>query len=257
MPELVDVEGFRRVARHATERRIEHVDVRDAGVLRGTTERAMRDCLTHRRFGEPWRHGKYLGLPVTETDAALLLHFGMTGSLEWNTDEHRHDRVVFGLDGGELRYRDMRKLTGLRLARDGRELDAVLDELGPDAMSVSREELAQRLGRRRRRLKGALMDQGFLAGLGNLLVDETLWRARLHPRRDTTDLSRSDVSRLHGRMRTVLRHGAEAERVPDRPSWLTGRRDAPDGHCPRCGVHLERGRVDGRSTVWCPHCQPA
>lgn len=257
MPELVDVEGFRRVASHATGRRIDEVDVRDTGVLRGTTERALRDCLSKRRFGEPWRHGKYLGLPVKGTDAALLVHFGMTGSLHWNADGHRHDRVVLGLDGGELRYRDMRKLTGLRLARDGSEIDAVLDELGPDAMSVSREELAQRLGKRRRRLKGALMDQGIVAGLGNLMVDETLWRARLAPQRETTDLSRPDFSRLHGRMRTVLRHGTDAERVPDRPSWLTGRRDVPDGTCPRCGTRLEHGRVDGRSTVWCPHCQPS
>lgn len=253
----MDVEGFRRVARHATGRRICEVDVRDTGVLRGTTERAMRDCLARRRFGEPWRHGKYLGLPVSGTDAALLLHFGMTGSLQWNAGEHRHDRVVFGLDSGELRYRDMRKLTGLRLARDGGEVDAVLDELGPDALAVSRDELAQRLGRRRRRLKGALLDQGVVAGLGNLLVDETLWRARLHPQRDTAELSRSDVSRLHGRMRTVLRHGVSAERVPDQPSWLTGRRDVPDGACPRCGTRLARGRVDGRTTVWCPYCQPA
>lgn len=257
MPELVDVEGFRRVARHATGRRIDEVDVRDTGVLRGTTERAMRDRLVRRRFGEPWRHGKWLGLPVGGTDAALLLHFGMTGSLEWNADEHRHDRVVFSLAGGQLRYRDMRKLTGLRLARDGSEIDAVLDELGPDASAISRDELAQRLGRRRRRLKGALMDQALVAGLGNLLVDETLWRARLHPQRDTTELAPSDVSRLHGRMRTVLRHGVEAGRVPDRPSWLTGRRDVPDAPCPRCGTRLERGRIDGRTTVWCPHCQSA
>lgn len=88
------------------------------------------------------------------------------------------------------------------------------------------------------------------------VVDETLWRARLAPQRDTTDLSRSDFSRLHDRMATVVRHGTDAERVPDRASWLTGRRDVPDGACPRCDTRLEHGRVDGRSTVWCPHCQP-
>jgi formamidopyrimidine-DNA glycosylase len=68
------------------------------------------------RFGRPWRHGKWLILPVGERDGEVLVHFGMTGSLDWcraGSDRHRHDRLEFEMRGGVLRYRDMRKLTGV------------------------------------------------------------------------------------------------------------------------------------------------
>ena len=128
MPELPDVEGFRRVlSEHAVGSRIERVEVLDAGVLRGVSVRSLRDSLRGRRFGTPRRHGKWLIAPLLDSrskasrssDApAVMLHFGMTGALEWARqhdddpaqERHRHDRVVFGLPSGELRYRDMRKL---------------------------------------------------------------------------------------------------------------------------------------------------
>ncbi|MFF5987530.1 Fpg/Nei family DNA glycosylase [Prauserella flavalba] len=260
MPELPDVEGFRRVfAGHAAGRRVRDVEVLDAGVLKGVGAETFREAVRGHRLGDPARHGKWLVSEVSGTGKAVLLHFGMTGSLDWAGDReprHRHDRVVFTFPSGELRYRDMRKLTGLRLARDASEREEVLAGLGPDALSVSKAELGGLLSGLRRRLKPALTDQSVLAGLGNLLADEILWRARLHPRRSTTDLSSADVARLHARMGTVLRRSVEAGRVPPRPSWLTGRRDEPSGSCPRCGTTLSHGRVDGRGTVWCPRCQP-
>ncbi|PXY19503.1 Fpg/Nei family DNA glycosylase [Prauserella muralis] len=260
MPELPDVEGFRRVfAEHAAGARVRDVDVLDAQVLRGVAPARLRSVVRGRRFGEPARHGKWLIAPVAGDGEALLLHFGMTGSLVWDGEDrprHRHDRVVFTFAEGELRYRDMRKLTGLRLARDETESRAALGDLGPDALSVSRDELGRLLGGLRRRTKSALTDQSVLAGLGNLLADEILWRAKLSPHRAAAGLSRGDLGRLHARMGTVLRQSVEAGRVPPRPSWLTGRRDEPSASCPRCGTTLCRGRVDGRSTVWCPRCQP-
>jgi formamidopyrimidine-DNA glycosylase len=260
MPELPDVEGFRRVlAEHAVGIPVRGVDVLDAQVLRDTDPQQLIRALRGRAFAEPRRHGKWLVAPVRDHRQVFLLHFGMTGSLVWDgTDvpRHRHDRVVFGFDGGELRYRDMRKLTGLRLARDDDERRALMADLGPDALSVSRARFAELLSARKRRLKSALTDQSLLAGLGNLLVDEILWRARLHPRAVTTDLRGPDITRLHTRMGSVLRESARAGHVPPRPSWLTGRRDEPSGSCPRCGTTLRHERVDGRGTVWCPSCQP-
>lgn len=255
MPELVDVEGFRRVlAEHATGRRVVDVDVRDSGVLRGTTAGTLRSSLVGRRFAQPWRHGKWL---IAPTDGpAVMMHFGMTGALVAGGSAHRHDRVLFTLEGAELRYRDMRKLTGLHLACGEHEIAGLLADLGPDALVVPAAEFAERLGGRRRQVKPALMDQHVLAGLGNLLVDEIAWRARLHPQRSLTDLDRAARSRLHSRMRSVLRTAAPLGRVPARPSWLTGHREH-GGRCPRCATVLEHGRVGGRGTVWCPSCQPA
>jgi formamidopyrimidine-DNA glycosylase len=257
VPELPDVEGFRRVlSDHAVGRRILRVDVLDAGVLRGVSINGLQKALHGRKFGQPWRHGKYLVVPITSSKNAVLLHFGMTGSLHWASSRHRHDRIVFVFDASELSYRDMRKLHGLRLAHSQDDVRRVLAELGPDAAELCLAELRDQLTGLRRQVKPALVDQSLIAGLGNLLADEILWRARIHPRRSCAQLQPEDFARLHARMRTVLRQSIEAGRVPPRKSWLTGRRDEKSGSCPRCGTTLDHGRVGGRGTTWCPHCQP-
>ncbi|HEY3557223.1 MAG TPA: DNA-formamidopyrimidine glycosylase family protein [Kribbella sp.] len=262
MPELPDVEGFRRVlADHAAGRPIRSVDVLDAGVLRDVAAGDLERALVGHRFRQPWRHGKNLVVPLTGSrrEPAVLLHFGMTGALYWATDEERHrfDRVVFGFRDGELRYEDLRKLHGLRLAPSRETVDRLLAHLGPDAAELSVTQLEDQLSGRRGQLKPALMDQSTIAGLGNLLADEILWRARIDPRRSCVQLRSGDIRRIHARMRTVLRQAVPSGRVPPRKSWLTGRRDDPSGACPRCGTTLAHARVGGRGTAWCPHCQPS
>lgn len=260
MPELPDVEGFRReLASCGQGHRIDRVRVDDPGVLRGVSERRLRRELQGRRFREPQRHGKWL-IARTDGGPAVLLHFGMTGRLVCESPRepaHRHDRVRFDLSGGNgVRYRDQRKLQGLRLAGSEDAVAHTLAGQGPDAASVRRAELRELLGGRRARVKSVLMDQSALAGLGNLLADEILWRARLHPARRADRLTDEETGRLHTAMRRALALSVRAGRVPDRASWLTGHRDRPDGHCPRCGAGLRRGKVAGRTTVWCPRCQP-
>jgi formamidopyrimidine-DNA glycosylase len=259
MPELPDVEGFRRVlTEHATGARIRRVRVRDPAVVRDTSPRRLDRAVRGRRFRRPRRHGKWLIAP-TDGGPAVLLHFGMTGSLSWHESgepEHRHDRVVFEIGDGELRYRDMRKLQGVRLADGDRAVDEALGELGPDALEVSRAQFDELLTRRRGRLKSVLTDQSVIAGLGNLLADETCWQARINPVRPAGELDADERKRLHQTIRRVLRSSIKDERVPPRRSWLTGVRDDPDPDCPRCGTRLARRRVGGRTTVWCPRCQP-
>lgn len=259
MPELADVEGFRRVFNDHVRGAVRAVRVRDAQVVRHTSRRTLAKALEGQRFDAARRHGKWLIAPVHGSDDAVLLHFGMTGSLEWadaHEQEHRHDRVVLAFDDGELRYRDMRKLEGLHLTRGDTARDRVLGDLGVDATEVTREHLYDLLAHRDRQVKAVLMDQSEIAGLGTLLVDEILWRARIHPRTRASALSAQDCGRLHARMRTVLRHAIDADRVPPRDSWLTGHRDDDPGTCPRCGSTLSHGRVGSRSTAWCSRCQP-
>jgi formamidopyrimidine-DNA glycosylase len=262
MPELPDVEGFRRTLDAcARGRRIERVDVADAGVLHGVSARRLRERLRGRTVAEPARHGKWLMMP-TEDGPAVLLHFGMTGGLLCcRSDEpvHRHDRVVLTFGDDQLRYRDQRKLKGLWFAAEGpgdREAHRLLDDQGPDAAEVSRGTLASLLAARRGGLKSALLDQSVLAGLGNLMADEILWRAGLDPRRRARDLTDGETRVLHAELRRTVRSASRAGRVPPRPSWLTGHRDDPEGECPRCDGPLRSARVAGRTTVWCPHCQP-
>lgn len=257
MPELPDVEGFRRVLAEHTGEPITAVRVCDAGVLRGVTPRRLHEALRGRRFGPPRRHGKWLIAPAD--GPVLMLHFGMTGSLSWHgRDEprHRHDRVVWRLPEGELRLRDMRKLQGVRLAADEDEAGRLLDDLGPDALAVSREQFVASLAGRQGRVKSALTDQSLLAGLGNLLADEICWHALVSPLRDVRDLRHDEVAALYRALRRVLRESVDEGRVPPRDTWLTGARDEPDEPCPRCGTPLSRRRIAGRTTVWCRTCQP-
>ncbi|AXK32753.1 Fpg/Nei family DNA glycosylase [Streptomyces armeniacus] len=257
MPELPDVEAYRRVlASCARGRRIERVEVYDAGVLRDVSGRRLRRELKGRRFREPERHGKWL---LARTDGpTVLLHFGMTGRLDCHDADdppHPHDRVAFTVTGGsQLRYRDQRKLKGLWLADDD-GVARTLESQGPDAATVGRAEFDAVLDGRRGGIKSLLTNQSALAGLGNLLADEVLWRSGLAPTRRAGELSGAERQRLYGDMRRVLRSAVRAGRVPSRPSWLTGHRDDTDPACPRCGGPLRRGRVAGRGTVWCPRCQ--
>ncbi|MFI6121060.1 Fpg/Nei family DNA glycosylase [Streptomyces sp. NPDC051064] len=258
MPELPDVEGFRRqLAVCGGQRRVTGVDVLDAGVLQGVSEQRLRRELTGARLGVPRRHGKWLLVPAGD-GRTLAWHFGMTGSLRCCSPQeriHRHDRLIVTLDDGpQLRYRDQRKLKGISWMR-GPALDRLLGKLGPDALTVTPTEFEDALSRRRAPVKNALMNQSVVAGLGNLLCDEILWQARVDPRTPARDLDAAARRRVHGTMERVLRTSVRAERVPPEPSWLTGRRDASEPTCPRCGRPLESMRMAGRRTVWCPHCQ--
>lgn len=258
MPELPDVEGFRReLARSLPGRTVRRVDTRDPGVLRNTTPRALSRNLVGHRFDEPRRHGKWLILP---TDGpVLLVHSGMTGHPHYATGgaaEQGYERLVITLDRGELRYADLRKLRGVWLLPTDRDIVDVTGPQGRDAFDLGLRDFRAALSGRRGRLKPTLMDQAVIAGLGNLLVDEICWQARLHPASAVAELSAEDVRRLHSTMNRVVRTAVRHARVPGLPRWLTGARDAPDPSCPRCGTRLRRGRLGGRSTVWCPRCQP-
>ncbi len=253
MPELPDVEGFRRVfARRAAGRRVQRVRA-DASMLRGTSPQQLGRALKGRRFRSPRRHGKLLACP---TDGAiLLLHFGMTGLLVWSQDargRHPHDRLILAFDGGELRYRNMRKFGGVWLVYDERELESILDRLGPDWLDVTRRRLDVLLDRRRGSIKAALMDQALAAGLGNLTADEALWQARIDPRRPAASLDAGERDRLHRKVRKVLRDSIPHGLVPGKRTWLTGARDGKNSTCPRCGERLARTRIGGRTTVYCP-----
>ncbi|HEX2089980.1 MAG TPA: DNA-formamidopyrimidine glycosylase family protein [Actinomycetota bacterium] len=258
MPELADVEYFRRFfSRHAAGKRVAGVWV-DPTILRNATPDALQVLLRRRRFEEPGRLGKWLICP---TDGpVLLLHFGMTGDLISSDEEpmrHRHDRLIieFG-EGGELRYRNMRKLGGVWIVHNNDEQAGLLRALGPDALSIGRHDFLARLDRRRGGLKAALMDQAFVAGIGNILADEILWQARLHPKTRIEELTDEQRRTLYTAIRRVLREAVEKyDYIPRKRSWLSNVRGLSDAACPRCGARLERTVAAGRTTYFCPVCQ--
>ncbi|MGH2682195.1 MAG: Fpg/Nei family DNA glycosylase [Actinomycetota bacterium] len=257
MPELPDVEHYRRfLARHAVGARVERVIITDEGILRNADAQTLDAVLRGERFEVPERRGKWL--IAWTSGPAVLLHFGMTGDLGWGRDEsgrHRHDRVIFQLDRGELRYRNMRKLGGVWLAHDAEGLEGILSGLGPDALALDRRTFEGLLRGRQGRVKAALMDQSLVAGVGNLLADEALWRARIHPARRIQDLSEEERRRLFSGLRRTIRAGIEEFDGGIRTRWMRIR-GQPGARCPRCRSPLGRTVVGGRTTYFCPRCQP-
>ena len=260
MPELPDVEGFRRYfARHARGKRVRGVEVPARDILRNTSPQRLARSLRGRRFGAPDRHGKWLLAPTG--GPTLMMHFGMTGGLRWagrnrgRHDRHRHDRVILRLDGGELRYRNMRKIGGLWLARDVAEIDRITGDLGPDADEVGRDEFEEMVSGRRGGLKATLMNQRFLAGIGNELSDEILWHARLDPTRRFSSLDDGERRALHREMQRVIRESNRHGRIPRKRSWISSQRGSRDPRCPRCRGPLRRSRIAGRTAYSCPRCQ--
>src|SRR5579875_1935099 len=236
MPELPDVEGFRRrLTNTLPGRRVRHVEVRDAGVLRNTSPQSLGRALRGRRFDMPGRHGKWLILP---TDGpTILVHSGMTGHPYYTSGTEPADgrvRLVVTLDRGNLRYADLRKLRGVWLATGDDDVARVTGPQGPDALDIDLPTFRDVLSARRGGLKATLLNQSVIAGLGNLLTDEICWQARLHPSRAITGLDGDEVMRMHATMRRVLRTAVRHGCVPALPQWLTGARDEPDPTCPRC-----------------------
>jgi formamidopyrimidine-DNA glycosylase len=253
MPELPDVEGFRRAfEERAKGKRVRAVRGIDSSMLRNTSAQGLAGALKGKRFDTPERQGKLLICPAD--GVALVLHFGMTGTFVWcaNGARHPHDRLTLVFDDGELRYRNMRKFGGIWLAHDQPELEGLRGRLGPDWQSVSRKQLDRLLEGRRASIKAVLMNQSIAAGLGNLTADEALWQARIDPRRPASSLSSDERRTLYQRIQKVLRDSIPYRLVPAKSTWLTGSRGPRDGKCPRCGTPLERRTVAGRTTVFCP-----
>jgi formamidopyrimidine-DNA glycosylase len=258
MPELPDVEGFRRhYARYAQGKQLRRVRVLDTVLLRNATPQAAARRLNGRRLGHGRRWGKWLLIPVGDT--TVVIHFGMTGLLKWSSSRdgrpHRHDRLLFETTDGVLSYRNMRRFGGVWLARGEVEVTEVTGALGPDAMDVGARQLAELLAGRRGGIKAALMDQRLIAGIGNLLSDEVLWRACIHPTRRANELSELEVRTLDRELRRTIAACNRRGRIPGDPGWLTGVRGIRGAKCPRCGTTLERGKVAGRTACWCPRCQ--
>jgi formamidopyrimidine-DNA glycosylase len=263
MPELPDVEDQRRaLTEHLPGARVMGVEVLDAGVLRNATAKGLRDLLLGCRFRHPRRHGKWLILP---TDGpTLLIHNGMTGrSYFVSQDEAPHssvgdtDRLVIQTDRGELRYSDLRKLRGVWIVEIAAEITSVTGNQGPDALNLSPSAFRAALHGRRGTLKAALMNQQVLAGLGNMLSDEICWRARVHPARLVSTLDDQELRAVHHKMQQTLHAAVTQGRIPRTRTWLSSTRQRDLARCPRCQTLLQRSSIAGRTSIWCPCCQPA
>ena len=245
MPELPEAERARLALEGALGREIVAVDDRDTYVSRPHQPGEIAAALIGEKFSAAQRRGKFIWL---ETDAGptLGLHLGMAGRIVVDPEEtQRWDRFsVRFADGGGFALRDKRRLGRAVLNPDH-------SHVGPDAASVSRKDFHRLIGRGNAPIKARLLDQGAISGIGNLLADQALWQARIDPRRRTGDLTEEELDRLRREVRSSVRSAIR------KGGAHTGRFIAArerDGVCPRCGSPLERARIGGRTTYWCPAC---
>jgi formamidopyrimidine-DNA glycosylase len=260
VPEILEVENARALlSARALDRPIATVHAPDAWFLkRGLTPRAIRTVLRGNAFETARRRGKLILVDLA-SGGVLGLHLGMSGRVLVDGDaagdpllyaSNRPDPAWhrFGAtfaDGGTFFLRDPRRLGAV-------ELDPDEDRLGPDAFDLTLAHLRDVTGRSRAPVKAVLMDQSRIAGLGNLLCDEALWRAGIDPARPAGSLTDEEVRRLHRAVRDTLR--VLGRRGGSHTGDLTSQRE-PGAHCPRDGAPLLRRTVGGRTTYSCPRHQ--
>lgn len=261
MPELPEVETVRRTLAPRVEgRRI--VSVRFLSPLAaGGRPEELSAWLAGRRVERLERWGKHLLLRM-EDGTALDIHLRMTGKLLWDGDLGPHARAVVDLEGGRVVFDDVRQFGRMRAWEAGEGPAG----LGPDAWGLGWEEFAGRLRGRRGWVKPALLNQSVVAGLGNIYVDEALFRAGIHPLARVAGLGAGRLRRLHGAVQAVLGEAlaaggssisdyvdAEGQRggFQERHA-VYGREGMP---CVRCGAPVRRMVVGQRGTHYCPRCQ--
>jgi formamidopyrimidine-DNA glycosylase len=247
MPELPEAERARQQIERALGREIVAVDDRDTYVCRPHQPGEIAAALTGRRLTRAHRRGKFLWVE-TDDGPDLGLHLGMAGRIAVDEEQAPRNWDRFALefaDGGRMALRDKRRL--------GRAvIDPDFSHVGPDAAEAGRDVFRDRVGRGSTALKARLLDQGVIAGVGNLLADETLWRARLSPLRIAGELSVEELDLLRRELRAAVRDAIRNGGVHT-GRFMPARERG--GACPRDRTPLERATVGGRTTYWCPTCQ--
>ena len=249
MPELPEAERARRQIEKVLGRRIASVDDADGYVCRPHGPGEINDALAGRTLTTAHRRGKFLWVETGEDGPALGLHLGMAGRIVVDEKPGPRDWDRFSLafeDGGRLALHDKRRLSRA-------VIDPDYSHIGPDAGEIPRAAFRSRVGRGTAPLKARLLDQSVLAGVGNLLADETLWQARLSPNRQAGSLDETELDRLRVALRAAIRSAIVKGGVHT-GAFIDSRKRGRS--CPRCAAPLERATVGGRTTFWCPSCQP-
>lgn len=272
MPELPEVETIKRqLAPHVTGRTIVRVSVLDPLLTKPMSPRAFNSRLAGCGITAVSRRGKYLRFELDD-GAMLVIHLRMTGILVYlekrPRGDLRHMRLLLGLDDGSwLAMRDARRF-GKALVLESGEIEPYWRRLGPEPLerSFDRRVMARIVSGRRKPVKSTLLDQQLIAGIGNIYADEALFRAGIHPERPAGSLSDKEIADLTISIKETLRHairlqGSSIDTYRDARGSQGRFQDTFRVHrraglpCPRCGGVVEKIRVGGRGTYFCPCCQ--
>ncbi|GJQ29052.1 MAG: formamidopyrimidine-DNA glycosylase [Phycisphaerae bacterium] len=280
MPELPEVECVRQtLAPHLIGTRVLGVEVRRRDICESWTDgaRGPRRGVTRPAallhggtIARLDRHGKQLAL-IARDGRAVCVHLGMTGALTWSASSpppEPHGHLVWRLSTGWLRFSDTRRFGGLWTFPTFDMLwNLRWSRLGPDALAISPGAMASTFASSRAAIKAVLLNQHRIAGVGNIYADEALFDARVSPLRPAAEVTPTESRRLHRALHRVLRASisdggssvqtyrdglGHAGRFQTRHA-VYGRKGLP---CGRCAAVLVSGTVGGRTTTWCPRCQP-
>ncbi len=257
MPELPDVEIYRKEAGKARDATIDEVKITDKEFIDITPQVAGKS-IKGTKITNAARRGKYLWLEL-DHQHSVVMHFGMTGLLQYTPTKEEapeYTKCSFVLDNKHsLHYISKRKLGFLKLSGD---IGSFIQEqdLGPDALELKEEEFIDRLKKKRSMIKTALNDQSLIAGIGNIYADEILYQAGIHPKTGTGDLTEKEFKELYKQNKKVLETAIEKEadvsRFPE-DYLLPHREEGTD--CSKCSGKIKKIKVGGRGTYYCPSCQ--
>ncbi len=257
MPELPDVEIFKKEAGKAKNAKVKSTEVKGTKVL-NVSQSELKSFLEDKKIEDISRRGKHLFLKVGKNQA-LVMHFGMTGELQYakNGDNAPdYAQCVFNMENEDaLYYISKRKLGRIDVAED---IDEYIKKsgLGPDAMQISKEEFLEKLKNSNSGIKSFLMDQSLISGIGNIYSDEILFQSKLNPRFKAKKLSSQQAEELYDQMmhvlETAIEKQADVSRFPD--SFLLPHRKEGN-KCPRCNGEIQKISVSGRTGYYCPDCQ--
>ncbi|MBI2845842.1 MAG: Fpg/Nei family DNA glycosylase [Chloroflexi bacterium] len=265
MPELPELEVVKEfLQKELVGQTIKYFEVLKPLVFRNLIPQDLKSALLNKTFAHVDRRGKFLILSLG-SEPHLVINPMLSGRLYWSPPEEKRAAdtfIIFGVSGGrELRYVDPKTMGKVYLTN---ELSLVpgFALQGPEALNVSREEFRERIKRYRGEIKGAIIDQSFLAGIGNAYADEILHHARLYPFLRRPRLSAEEVDRLYDSIQAVLdeatsrvraQMGEEIHLKFREELKVHGKKGEP---CPRCGTPISEVKVRNRATNFCRHCQP-
>jgi formamidopyrimidine-DNA glycosylase len=257
MPELPEVQTFKQyLDKTSLNQLIKEVQVTDTRIL-NTEEIHFRKALVGKKFESTIRHGKYL--LVALNPQFLVLHFGMSGDLEYydnKEDPPKFSKVIFHFNNGfNLAYISIRMFGKVTIAESYEEF-VENKKLGPDAYKMSLKDFQEAVQRRSAIAKNALLNQSFIAGVGNIYSDEILFRTKIHPKTKINTLSDSKVKELYSNIIDVLDYGISKKGDLSSYSnkFLIPHRKKEE-KCPICNSEITRFEISGRHGFYCPSCQ--
>lgn len=268
MPELPEVETIRRdLIRDVKGKKVKDVEVLNSKVIKEPSPSEFKRRIKGSSFRDFLRRAKVLAIKLSSGDY-LVVHLRMTGQLVYSADKEKKARVIFDLSNGKyLSFNDQRLFAELRLVRDWQKLKFVKG-LGPEPLekSFTAGKFGDMLKNKKTKIKPLLMDQTFIAGIGNLYAQEALFQAGILPGRAANKLNDAEVKKLYTAIQKVL-HDAIRYHGSSVDEYVNGRGEKGEYHlrlkvygregkpCSRCKSKIKKVSMGGRGTCFCPKCQ--